>query len=218
MIRRRPPVSSPEELEDWYQTLARLWVAIADGPSISAIDYAAMSTQIQDAQAMTPERAERAVVDEVDLRLYVSRLVDRARLYAGEPSFRAWILRRVDDRPYPDIADLTGCSEPTARSRVRKFDACVLAMYHGDGVEAYLREGERWAWVPNMGHDYIVTSHGALFSLHRGSPEEMRPTADGRATMQRDGVRYRPRIAVLVERCFGAHARARYERDTEEVV
>lgn len=213
MIQRRPPLSSPEALEEWYSTLAQLWAAIADGPSLSAIDYAAMSATSQDDQTMTPERAERATVDAVDLRLFVSRLVDRARVYAGEAAFRAWILRRLDDRYYPDIAHLTACHAETARLRVRRFDACILAMYHGDTVDAYLREGERWAWVPNMNQEYIVTSHGAVFSLHRGAPEEMTTGRDGRVIMHKEGVRYRPRVGVLIERCFGPQARSRYERD-----
>jgi len=214
MIARRPPTGNPDSLSAWYDSLAESWVAFAESAGVSAIDYSEMGAG-GDTPALRREDTDAAMVNLVDARLFVSRLVDRARVYAGELAFRAWIMRRAtSETRWTDLAQALSVSPVTAPRLVARFDASILDMYRGDTVDAFLVAGETWAWVPNTDHKYIVTNLGAVFSIKRGAVEPMTVSSAGRVHLHvKGGRRYRPSVSVLIERCFGAQARYDYETE-----
>lgn len=227
MIEAHPP-RDPEAREQWYTALAHAWAYFAEGTGgLGAVYYPdpadapVTEETIPTRRGRVPvdgSQADRAMVDYVDAKLLVSRLVDRARYYAGEQAFRAWMLRRTGWlATYEEIARYLNIDPRTARAYVGRFDSSILDMHNGDTVDAYLCEGEKWAWIPDTDHQYIVTTLGAVFSLKRGRPDELHFPPGGRVLLHpKRGVRYRPHIGALLERVFGPRVRLEYEANLEQ--
>ena len=75
---------------------------------------------------MTPPRNEEAEIERVNTMLEQIR---RAIAKLGRKQGRAIILRYFEEKPYPEIAEILGCSEAGARSHVSKALGALKAKF-----------------------------------------------------------------------------------------
>lgn len=202
-----PPTSGQEAMDAWLDSMAYAWVYFRDTEGVSYGSGLINPDESAIQKSRKPGSSDRAAVSLVDMKLAVSRVVDRTREATKESWFRAWILRRAIQSTYAELSQMFALDESTIRYWVTQVDALAVTLGRGEYlvVGDVLDDGERWTWIPNMDRRYAVTSEGRIISLVDGTPRVLTVGKDGRVALKRGdtGRIYRPRVARLVKEAFG---------------